>query len=203
MDGTTGIFLDIVNEIEKRLGTNNIPRKLPLNRALRHYAVANENDILVPVTRTESFEKDWTWIVDVMPFEIVFVTVGGDPVDLETAGGLERIIAFKDLPAYNLLAQKGFTNIDTYPWGKPALLRMLAAGRADAWCVDRTFAKFFARGTPYEGKLVFGPPIFKSGLYIAGTKNIDPQIINDYRNVFEEIRAKGIVDEIITKYLGK
>jgi len=203
MDRNTGIFPDIVKEIEKRLGTNKTPRKLPLNRVLKHDAVADENYILAPVTRTVSFEKDWTWIVNVMPFEIVFVTVGGDPVDLEAASGLERILAYKNLPAYNLLVKKGFTNIDAYPWGKLALLKMLAAGRADAWCVDRSFAKFLSRGTPYEGKLVFGPPIFKSGLYIAGTKNIDPQIVNDYRKVFEEIRVEGIVDEIIIKYLGE
>ena len=82
-------------------------------------------------------------------------------------------------------------------------MKMLAAGRADAWCITRTFAKFFARGTPYEGKLVFGPPIFKAGLYIAGTKNIDPKIVNDYRKVFEQIRVQGKVNEIIIKYLGK
>ena len=203
MDGTTGIFLDIVKEIEKCLGTNNIPRKLPLNRVLKNYAIANEHYILAPVSRTESFEKDFTWIVDVMPFEIVFVTVGGDPVNLEAASGLERILAYKGLPAYNILVKRGFTNIDTYPWGKPALLKMLAAGRADAWCVDRSFARFIARGTPYESKLVFGPPFFKSGLYIAGTKNIDPEIVHDYRKTFEQIRQEGIVDEIIIKYLGE
>ena len=203
MEGNTGIFLDIVKEIEKRLGTNTIPRKLPLNRALKHYAFANENCILFPVTRTDYFEKDFTWIVDVMPFEIVFVTVGGDPVDLEAASGLERILAYKDLPAYNILVKKGFKNIDIYPLGQPALLKMLATGRADAWCVERTFAKFFARGTPYEGKLVFGPPIFKAGLYIAGTKNIDAEIVHDYRKTFEQIRQEGIVDEIIIKYLGR
>jgi ABC-type amino acid transport substrate-binding protein len=203
MDGRTGIFLDIVKEIENRLGTNNTPRQLPLNRALKYDEVTNGSYILVPVTRTDSFEKDWTWIVEVMPLEIVFVTVGGDPVDLEAASGLERIIAYKNLPAYKLLAQKSFKNLDAYPWGKPALLKMLAVGRADAWCVDRSFARFIARGTPYESQLVFGPPIFKSGLYIAGTKNIAPQIVTDYRRVFEEIRQEGFVDEIIIKYLGE
>ena len=108
MEGNTGIFQNIVKEIEKRLGTNKIPRNLPLNRALKQYDLTNEKYILFPLTRTDAFENDFTWIVNVMPFEIVFATIGGDPVGLETARGFERILAYKDLPAHNLLVEKGF-----------------------------------------------------------------------------------------------
>ena len=203
MDENTGIFQDIVIEIEKRLGTNNIPRELPLNRALKYYALADENYIIFPLARTDSFEKDYTWIIDVMPFEIVFATVGGNPVDLETARGLKNILAYQDLPAYNFLVEKGFKNINIYPFGKSSPLTMLSNGRADAWCIERTFARFFAKGTPYDGKLVFGPPIFKTQLYIAGSKNIASEIVSDYRKVFEEIRTEGIEDKIMIKYLSK
>ena len=200
--GTAGIILDIVKEIEKRLGTSNIPHELPWMRAQKN-TLENDNYLIFPLTRISSREEDFTWIVDVMPFETVFVTVGSNSVDLETARGLKTILVYQNHPAYHFLVEKGFNNIRVYPYGVTALLKMLANGRADAWFVERSFARNFVIGTPYEGSLVFGPPAVTSRIYIAGSKRISPKIVSAYRGIFDELKKEGFVDKIMIKYLGK
>ena len=87
--GTAGIILDIVKEIEKRLGTSNIPHELPWMRAQKN-TLENDNYLIFPLTRISSREEDFTWIVDVMPFETVFITVGSNSIDR-----LDRVIDFR------------------------------------------------------------------------------------------------------------
>jgi len=69
---------------------------------------------------------------------------------------------------------------------------MLMAGGADAWFSDPNFAECALRGTPHLDRLIFGPPIVEKSLYIAGAKNLSPQLIQAYRNIFEEIKAEGL-----------
>lgn len=202
INGETGIFPDIVAEIEKRLGTGHRPRELPWSRAQK-YAMKNDNYLIFPLTRTVDREKQFTWIIEVMSYTMLFITVGGDPVDLETARSLKTILVHQDAPPYYVLDRKGFKNLDPHPYGAAPLAKMLVGGHGDAWFSDRNFAKYCVKGTPYEGKLVFGPPISEHQLYIAGSLNMAPDIVTAYRKAYKEIRTEGIVDKIMIKYLGE
>jgi ABC-type amino acid transport substrate-binding protein len=138
-----------------------------------------------------------------MPYEMLFITLGGGPLDLETARGLKTVLVHQDAPPYLFLVEKGFKNLYTLPFGAGPLMNMLLAGRGDAWFSDRHFARYAVRGTQHEGQLTFGPPVVEEHLYIAWSRSNSPEVVSAYRSVFDEIRPEGIVDKIMVKYLGK
>lgn len=203
IQGKTGIFPDLVKEIEKRLGNNHQPQNLPWSRAQRMAKNNNDNYIIFPMTRTPNRENTYKWIVKVMPTQLVFGTLGPHQKDLETARDLHSILVHQDSPPYYFLAKKGFKNLTKSPFGVSAIPKMLEIGRADAWFTALAIMKYATHGTSLEGRLNFSPSVNEAWLYIAGSKNISEELANDYRMAFKTIKAEGMYDQIIQKYLGK
>lgn len=201
--GRSGIFPDIIAQIEKRLGTNHQPMELPWSRC-QIYAKANDNSLIFPLTRTASREQEYTWIVEVMSNSLAFVSLRGEPIDMEAARKLDEILVHQDAPPYLILLDKGFSNLHTKPAGAGIdFLKMLATGHGDAWFCPPDLARYSARGTEFEGRLVFGPPVGENKLFIAGSKNISPVIVSRYRRAFGDLAAEGTIDIIMGRYLGR
>lgn len=201
--GGSGIFPDIIALIEKRLGTQHQPVELPWSRS-QIYAKANDNYLIFPLTRTEGREKEYTWIVEVMSNSLAFVSIKGDPVDMESAKQLNKILVHQDSPPFQLLLDKGFANLHTKTMGAGIVfLKMLDKGHGDAWFCPPDLARYSAMGTEFENRLIFGPQVGKNKLYIAGSKKISPVIVSNYRRVFAELVAEGSIDRIMKRYRGE
>ena len=199
-DGS-GIHADIVAEIEKRIGSNKTVKYQPWSRAQRT-ALDYGNYIIFPLTNNKEREDLYQWVVPVMSAEFQFVTYGGKPVDIEQAKTLKVVLCAQNTPPHMWLKTNGFTNIKTTVIAPLVALRMLRAGRGDAWLSNKTVAQYSSTiDDSLRGKFVFGPPVFQSKSYIAFTKKFPPIIIEKYKNAFAEIKADGTYKKIIKKYL--
>jgi len=208
-DGKSGIFADIVIEIEKRLGTNHQPKAVPWNRALMY--VNSKNDYLMfPLTRTPEREKNYKWIVKIMPYTVSFVTFAGEKIDFEKARQLDAILVHQNSYPFHILEDKEFKNIEkTTHWfmygskqGVSSIIRRMEIGRVDAWFEATSVIKHITKGMENANKLVYGPTVVTdSWLYIVGSRSLSDELVNDYRNTFKEIKADGTFDRIMSKYI--
>jgi polar amino acid transport system substrate-binding protein len=200
IQGQSGIFVEIVQEIERRIGTNTPIQALPWSRS-QAIAKDSENTIIFPLTRNKLREADYTWIADVMPVNLVFATYQGAAWDIDSAHKLNSIIVHQDSPAHLYLKEHGFSQFIALTTNMGTAPIMLASGHGDACFHDILLLKYMLKGTPLAGKMVFGPSYTAGRLYIAGSKNLSPEIINLYRKTFAELKADGTVDKIIAKYV--
>ena len=202
IQGESGIFPDLANEIERRLGSSHKPKVLPWSRAQK-YAKAESNILIFPLSRVPIREKHYKWIIKVMPIRFAFGSFKSPALDLDKARKLKRILVHQDAPPYYFLIERGFNNLFKKHEGVETMIGMLKAGRADAWFTSPVLMKYAIHGTSSEGHLNIGPSENEVWLYIAGSKDFPEKLANDYRLAFKAIKTSGMYEKIIQKYIGK
>ncbi|NQZ69925.1 MAG: transporter substrate-binding domain-containing protein [Lentisphaeria bacterium] len=197
----SGIFVDITNEIEKRLGSSIQARSIPWERA-QNMTQESDNHIIFPLTRTESREDKYTWIIKVMPQDLVFANFSGKALDLKSATDEKLILVHKESPPNYVLRSNKFTNMHETTDGSKQIVKMLLAKRADTWFSAKSLIQYSIKNTQLEKRVKYGPPIKRGVQYIAASKDMPEDIVLAYRKAFKELEEKGIIQMIFLKYLG-
>jgi len=193
-----GFMVEIVRAIEQRLGRKADIRFLPWPRAQRR-ALTHPNKVIFPVTRISARETRYSWLIDVVPMELVFVTKNGHKLSLDEARKLRWISVQQDTPFDHFLRENGFRNLTPSPLGAKNHVKRLASGRVDAW--------FTARVLAYEGLKGYHPdyftmsdPVVRYQVYIAASKDFPEDLKQRYRLVYAALKADGTIDKILHKY---
>ncbi len=195
-----GIFTEIVSEIEKRTGTAHIPSLMSWSRAQK-ITQKTGNHLIYPLMRTPNREDKYQWIIEVMPSNLIFASIGGEPIDIEAARKLKKILVQENAPPHTVLKGKGFTNLHPLAFGAGTTPKMLEHNRGDAWFSAENIVRYTIRSSTSKDKYVFGPPIVSGMMYIACSREFPNGTIDAYRKAFEEIKADGTYDKILKKYI--
>ncbi len=204
-EGKTGIIVDSANEIEKRIGTNVKIESTSWSRAqVMTKGQNNKADgkayLIFPLARVPKRENEYVWVIDVMPSELVFATLYGEPMDIVKAKNAKKIIVQQDTPPQIILTKKGFTNLLAVTKSS-TIPQMLDNKRGDAWFGDMNVTKSTIRNTSFEKRMAYGPPAITNRMYIGASKNISKALIDKYRKKFQEIQNDGTYNGIMNKYL--
>ena len=197
--GKRGVIVDIVNEIEKRIGTNVKIESLPWSRAQR-MTKNGDNFLAFPLARVSKREEDYVWVIDVMPSELVFATLYGKPMEFDVARKAKKIIVQQDAPPEYFLRAKNFQNLHTVT-NSDTIPKMLHTKRGDAWFGDMNVTKSTVRNTPFEKRMIYGPSAKNNRIYIGASKKISKTLVEKYRRIFKEIQKDGTYDSIMDRYL--
>lgn len=201
----TGISIEIVKEIQKKIGNEDKIKVLPWSRALKLLA-KKENSALFSTARTPEREDKYKWVGPLAKLKMVFFKKVGTAVNftsLEEAKKVPKIGVTKNVATHEILTNMGFKNLDVIKSGSDDKnLKRLIKGRINVWPTGYYAGVYNARkqGVLNMIETIPNVPIMSGQLYIAFNKDTDDQIIHQWQSTLDQLKTEGIVDQILTKY---
>lgn len=197
-----GYGVDIVNEIQQRLGYNYKIQVVPWARA---YNIINKrpNVVVFTMSRTRERENLFRWVGPIVKNDWVFVSKKNSKIkikSLQDAKKIELIGAVRNYAWTEYLVKNGFTNIDIVNERKQNPLK-LCAGRIDAFVSsDFSYKKAIELNglNPDDFKILFR---FKTiQMYIALSLNSDTKIVEAWSSAFNAMKKDGTLKKIYQKW---
>ncbi|TVO72539.1 substrate-binding periplasmic protein [Sedimenticola selenatireducens] len=195
-----GFMVDLIREIERRLGTNRPVLFMPWPRAIRNTRIG-PNHIVFPLTRTIEREPHFDWAINVAPIELVFVTLSGKKLTLQQARSLSAIAVQQNTPFEQYLRQQGFTNLVITTSAAPIPIRMLRAGRVNAWFTAKDLASYSMREQFVTETITYSDSITSGNVYFALSKQFPVNLKQAYQETFSAMQSDGTYQKIMDRYV--
>lgn len=196
-----GVFVEIVAEIERRIGNHTKVRVVPWSRAQYMATDKTTKAIIFPMARLASREDKYIWIAKIFPARFAFCSDRYPNLNIHTARKY-RIAVHENAPPELFLKEKGYSKLLPVPFGVGTIPKMLDLGRVDAWFSEVSLIDYGVQGTPLKGKVECGPNVFEVWQYIAGSKNISDEVVIAYQKAVKDMHAEGVIERIMLKYLS-
>jgi polar amino acid transport system substrate-binding protein len=173
----------------------------PWPRAQRD-AVLGTNKLIAPLTRTQSREDSFTWIAPLMTMDRAFFSLDRHVETFDEARNTFRLIAVGSGSAQEVrLREEGFSASQIYPLKigeNPAL--MLLKGRVDAWFNGVPETLYIWKQIS-ERPLLMSPPLMTADLYLACSRDCDPQMVEKLRTAVDKLQSNGTLLRVEREYL--
>jgi len=201
----SGISVDIVNEIKKRVSHKGEIKFYPWNRGY-NMTLKKDGYALFSTGRTEEREKLFKWVGPLADLEFVFFKLKSNKKIYATEDDIKAAKAIsvtKNDAMEQILTGKGFKNLAVKSGGThKANLNKLLNGKVELWPSGANVGKYIFKELGIQDKVVAvkAPPFMKLSLNIAFSKNTDDKIIVKWQNALDEIKSDGTYDKILKKY---
>lgn len=193
-----GKSVDIVREVQKRVGDASPIRVMPWARAW-YMATNAPNTMIFNTVRTPEREGLLKWAGPVSSNTWVFFARKGDRTRLRTLEEAMRARAvgvYQDDARHLFLKERGFVNLDVATSPELALRRLLS-GRTDLWASDLIEGQEVSREireSPEKIEVVFD--IRKADSYLAFSLDVPDQTVAAWQAALEAMRADGTLARI-------
>nr|WP_284676624.1 transporter substrate-binding domain-containing protein [Vibrio sinus] len=198
----TGVSVDVVKEMARRVGQNDEFIFLPWPRA---QITASKNSAygIAPLSRTPSREEKFTWVAPIPEINNDYVLVALDSQinihDLSSVINLSVGVQ-RGTPAQLLLEKAGFSNIQPVTF-EDQNVEKLRKGRIKLWAIPRLVGKYVYRTNGYNpNELNFGYVLSKPIIYFAASKDISEADIKKWKTALKEMRHDGTFEKILSRY---
>lgn len=198
----TGFTIEIVQEIQKRVGNKDRIQVVPWARGLDKIN-NNPNTLLFSMARTPEREDAYKWIGPIMS-NIYGLYAKADSNlrihSIEEAKQLSLIGVYRNDIRDQTLTRLGFTNLDRAS-SNISSFKKLMMGRIPAYTDSKLGVESLAIASGYQAsdvKLIF--ELFKSELYIAASKNTDKHIVEQWNQALEQMKQDKTFMKIEQKY---
>lgn len=197
-----GHSVDIVREIQKRVGSDDEIKVLPWARAYR-LALEKENVLLFSITFTEERKDLFKWICPLVTKRDILVAkkgAGREINSLEDAKKVKRIGTIRDDSKELFLKSLGFTNLEPVSDEKKNA-RKLILGRLDLWVNKQPGLKTVCdlAGVDYN-QVEEVLHLREKKLCIAFSKSTSDRIVLKWEKAFNEMAADGTIERIHDKW---
>ena len=198
----TGMNVEFVQEIQKRVGNTDPIQMVPWARGLA-YLDTKPNTVLFSMSRTAERNELYQWVGPVA--EVVFglyakADSSMEIKSLDDAKKLHIIGVYRDDIRDQYLTRNGFTNLERTK-DNVQNFRKLMAGRIDAYVSTQSSVIGEAGVSGYKPsdvKLVY--ELMKSQVFIAMSKATDSAIVAQWRAALESMKKDGSFKRILKKY---
>lgn len=188
-----GYCVDIVREIQRRIGSRTQIELQPWARAYRS-ALEGENVLLVCPKRTPDREALFKWAGPLFTSQTNFYARPADRVrlqSLEDAKKLSGVLAPRDFYSYQYLSDAGFTNLE--PTNNTlTMLRMLLGGRRPVMVLDhRQLQPLLAEAgaRPDQVEMVYNA--FTIGSYLAFPRQAPADLVAQWQRALDKMKQDG------------
>lgn len=199
----TGLTIDIVQEIQKRVDNHDTIQVVPWARGLDKID-HNPNTLLFSMARTPERENSYQWIGPIMA-NIYGLYAKADSTlqvhNIEQAKNINLIGVYRNDIRDQTLTRLGFTNLDRAS-SNISSFKKLMMGRIEAYADSRLGVESLAVTSGFKAsdvKLIF--ELFKSELYIAVSKSTSPALVEKWNQALEEMKRDKTFARIQQKYL--
>ena len=201
----TGYTVELVREIQRRVGNQDEIKMLPWARAydmIQKYP----NVVLFQMSRSAEREKLFNWVGPVQEHIYGLYAKADSKItlsSLEEAKKVRSIGVYRGDIRHQILAEAGFTNL-VVANENSANIAQLMRGRVDlitlaSTTYDREVSS--AGFSPSDLKLVL--PFHTSRNYLAMSKEMPPKVVESWNAALEAMRKDGSIDKLIGKYFPK
>lgn len=196
-----GVVGDLTLQAMTMAGYSPIILSPPWPRAQRD-VMLGANKLIAPLTRTQSREGHYTWIAALMPMDRAFFSLNHHVESFEEARKTFKMIAVGSGSAQEVrLLEEGFSAAQIYPLKigeNPAL--MLLKGRVDAWFNGVPETLYIWKQIS-ERALLMSRPLMTADLYLACSKDCDPQMVEKLRAAIDKLQSNGSIKRAQSEYL--
>ena len=200
----TGRSTEIVKEILSRFGLDIEIQLMNWNKAYA-MALSKPDVILYSTFRTDDRENLFQWVGPIASDEMMFYSLQGSDIVIDSLEDVKAVVAIgvvKDDARHQLLVQNNVMNLKLYPTDMECY-RALANGEVELVLgSNATMAMMAGRAgvDPSELKPVYS--VKKTPLYIAFSKNISPNIVEEWQSTLNEMKQDGTFDAINQRWSG-
>ncbi|MEE1675250.1 ABC transporter substrate-binding protein [Agarivorans aestuarii] len=197
-----GIVGDVVIEAFSRLGHKVSLQEVPWKRAQR-ITSEGENLFIMPLALLPSRENHFTWVAYIMDLERSFATTHLRIDSYQQAKEqLNKIGVGQGSAQTQILQDKLFdsSQIVELKIG-PASAKMLQLGRIDAWFNGTPESIWYWNQQFPKQPLIIGDPVATNLLFLAASKNSDPELVQQISIQIQQLHDEGFVEKTKQHYL--
>jgi polar amino acid transport system substrate-binding protein len=198
-----GLSVDVVQEIQRRLGNRDVIEVQPWARAYRT-ASTTPNVALFGTARTLAREDFFYWVGPVATAVASLYSKRGSGVriaSLEDAKSVDRILVVRDFYTHQLLQKLGFTNLELV--AKPeTMVKMTVNGRAPLMFIGNlTLPDLLERSgaKPSDVERVYVVTSIQT--YIAFSLGTPRDVVNSWQAALDGMKRDGSYAAIYAKWL--
>ncbi len=198
----SGLTVDVVREIQKRVGNNDPIEVVPWARGYDD-ALNNPNTILFSMSRTKERNHLFDWVGPVSEITFGFWALADSTLTINSLDDAKKVGAIgvyqndvRDL----YLTEAGFTNLERTT-DQVQSYKKLLSGRIDLYAESAAGIEGDAPragATPDQVKMLY--PFLTTQLFIAISKGTPPDITRDWREAFAQMQADGTFKKLYKKY---
>lgn len=204
-EGLSGISVDLVKEIQKRLGNRKEIKVFSWNRGY-NLTLKKKGFALFLTTRSQKRENLFKWVGPISSMKLVFFKnsfrTDLDINSLEDAKKVNSIAVAKKTISHEKLLEYGFKNIDVNTLANYSF-KKLQENKTDLYPVEYNAFMYKLKGLNLEKSIVpvkVKEPIYESQLYIAFNKQTDDKTIEKWQKTLDEIKKDGTYQKILNNY---
>ncbi|NVK18776.1 MAG: transporter substrate-binding domain-containing protein [Methylocystaceae bacterium] len=194
-----GIIVEIIQAINDRIDIHSPVEFYPWSRA-QLMAKSSENYIIFPLMRTKDRENQYDWAIDVMPLEMVFVTLGGQKLTIAQAKKMNIVTVQQSTPFAEFLKKQNFKNFHPSTQPSDQHFNMLRRHRADTWLTSKALADYMADKYHLKKSVLLSEPIANGHIYIAFSKKFPPSLRQRYIETYQNLKEDGTISYILSQY---
>jgi polar amino acid transport system substrate-binding protein len=199
-ENINGIAVDIVREMFKRANiTYSLTLRFPWERIYK-IALEKPGYGVFVMARLPDREKLFKWVGPIGPDDWIMLAKADSKISLETLDDARKykIGAYKGDAIAETLAKQGMKPLVVLRDQDNA--QKLVSGQIDLWATGDPAGRYLARQEGVTGlKTVLR---FNSAeLYLALNKNVPDEIVDKLQRALDQLRAEGVVDDILSRYL--
>jgi polar amino acid transport system substrate-binding protein len=198
----TGFALEVVQEIQKRIGNHDVIQFVPWSRGM-HKLNYDKNTFLFSMVKTPERENSYQWIGPIATVSYGLYVKSNSLIKvnhIDDAKKINSISVYRKDILDNKLTELGFENLDRAP-SNDSGFKKLMKGRVDAYADAQIGVENVAIQAGYKienVKLAFN--LFKKSLFIAASQSTDPQIVGKWNEALESMKKDRTFYKIQKKY---
>lgn len=204
-DGLSGISVDLVKEIQSRIGNKKEIKVFPWNRGY-NLTLKKKGYALFLTTRSKKREDLFKWVGPISSMKLVFFkNAHRDDLDIKTlddAKKVKSVVVAKDTINHQKLKDLGFTNLEVNELANYSLKKLLG-NKVDLYPTEYYSFVYKLKKEGLAGKLVpvkMKEPIYESFLYIAFNKETSDEVIKRWQKTLDQIKEDGTYQKILNRY---
>jgi len=193
-----GPSVEIVREIQQRVGSNDMIEVFPWARAYQ-LALEKKNVVLFGTTHTKDRDNLFKWVGPLATKRDILLAKKGNKLkvqSLEDAKKVQRIGTLRDDTRERLLKKHGFTNLNSVS-DEQNNAKKLMLRRIDLWAYKKPGWKTvceLAGISPEEFVEVLD--LREIDVSIAFSRKTPDAIVNKWQDAFNEMLSDGTIDKI-------
>jgi len=202
---STDLMAAMLKELHSTKTLDDI-KVLPWTRG--YHIVTNKKDtLLFSMTRTPQREDLFKWVGPIIQTEVALIARKDAHIHITDDAELDnyRIGIVENDVGHLLLKELGVKDDKLVRANSGEHFpKMLAAGRIDMCAYDKNVEFWFIKNSPEVNLADFEvvKTLKQSGMYYALNKDTDDAVVTRLQGALDTLRERGVVDEIIQRYVG-
>lgn len=203
----TGLSYEVVNHLLQQLDKPYKIEMLPNMRSMK--TIANQpKTMMFSMFRTPEREHQFHWIGPIANGAVYFYKRKGADISIRNLSELKQsklsVCSRSQGSIVRLLVKQGITNLESFATNGAEVYKMLLAGRCDLAISETEFGAHFLLkklGYSLEDVLERIPfPFYQADLYLAGSKDIPDQEIQQWQTALDQMKSNGTYADILQNY---